>query len=188
MEEEKNSRERILDVAFKLFANKAFEEVTIAEIAKQANLSTGGVFHYFDSKFEIAKESLFQWMHGAYPPILEKLSNIQTPKATLKELIDFNLDLFMEDPKLIRFFLELYEHEREQEEGLSQWFELYAEFTNGLQRLLKACDVPKPHHKAVLLVACIDGLMVQYVLFKGKDYWLNLDVIKEELYELFVEN
>jgi len=48
------TREAISDIATALFAERGFENVTIAEIAQAADVSTGTVFNYF-----LSKEDLF---------------------------------------------------------------------------------------------------------------------------------
>ena len=46
-------REHILDCALKVFFEKGFERATMEEIAKAADLSKGGLYHYFSSTTEI---------------------------------------------------------------------------------------------------------------------------------------
>lgn len=69
----KNAKERILKAAFELFSEKPYDEVTVDEVAKQAGVSKGGLFHYFPSKYELAKESLFygleRWMREISPKV-----------------------------------------------------------------------------------------------------------------------
>jgi len=48
-----NVRQSILDCAAKLFATKGFSSTSISEIARAAEFSKAGVYHYFDSKSEI---------------------------------------------------------------------------------------------------------------------------------------
>src|SRR5262245_20884565 len=44
------TRQQILDAALVLFRDKGFEPTTIREIAKQAGVSLGAAYYYFDSK------------------------------------------------------------------------------------------------------------------------------------------
>ena len=52
----KNSREHILNVAFQLFLQKSFKEVTLKEIVENTGLSKGAFYHYFTSKEELFLE------------------------------------------------------------------------------------------------------------------------------------
>lgn len=49
-----NTREHILKIAFGLFLQKSFKEVTMQEIVKKTGLSKGAFYHYF-----LSKEKLF---------------------------------------------------------------------------------------------------------------------------------
>jgi len=49
-------KEEILNASLRLFANFGVESITMDEIAKEVGCSHGLIYHYFDSKEEIAKE------------------------------------------------------------------------------------------------------------------------------------
>lgn len=51
-----NSREHILSVAFHLFLQKSFKEVTLREIVEKTELSKGAFYHYFTSKEQLFLE------------------------------------------------------------------------------------------------------------------------------------
>jgi len=55
------TRQHIADTAFRLFAGKGFDRVTVAEIAREAQVAEATVFNYFDSK-----EDLFYWRLEAF--------------------------------------------------------------------------------------------------------------------------
>lgn len=45
-----NRREQLLDLGLKLFASRSYEEVAIDDIAREAGVSKGLLYHYFGSK------------------------------------------------------------------------------------------------------------------------------------------
>ena len=47
------NRETLIKIAFDLFLDNGYEKTTISQIMKAANLSKGGMYHYFSSKDEI---------------------------------------------------------------------------------------------------------------------------------------
>lgn len=51
--EDVSTRERIMQVAMRLFAERGYSETPIKEIARHCNLSDAGVFHHFRTKKEI---------------------------------------------------------------------------------------------------------------------------------------
>lgn len=48
-------REKIIDSAYELLAEKGYEKTTIADIIKEAGCSKGGFYHHFKSKEEIVE-------------------------------------------------------------------------------------------------------------------------------------
>lgn len=52
------TRNRILNAAMELFEVKEFENVSMEEIAEQAQVSIGAIYYYFQSKEEIAAQSV----------------------------------------------------------------------------------------------------------------------------------
>jgi len=53
-EEKAATRSRILDVARRLFAARGFDQATIRDIARDADMAVGTLFNYFPSKEEVA--------------------------------------------------------------------------------------------------------------------------------------
>ncbi len=53
MKNKKNTEERILEAAIKVFAEKGFSAATTSEIAKEANVAEGTIFRYFPKKKEL---------------------------------------------------------------------------------------------------------------------------------------
>jgi len=47
------TKEKILRIAAKMFAERGFDRVTVREIAKDVGIGSGSLFHHFDSKDEI---------------------------------------------------------------------------------------------------------------------------------------
>jgi AcrR family transcriptional regulator len=47
------SREALINIALDLFLENGYENTTVSQIMKAANLSKGGMYHYFSSKEEI---------------------------------------------------------------------------------------------------------------------------------------
>lgn len=52
------NRRRILDVASRLFKDKGFEAVSVAEVMKAAGLTHGGFYGHFSSKDELVAQTL----------------------------------------------------------------------------------------------------------------------------------
>ena len=55
----KNTRQKILDAALKLFVEKSYESVGIREIAKKAGVNSSLISYYFGGKANLYRELLF---------------------------------------------------------------------------------------------------------------------------------
>lgn len=58
------NRRRILDVASRLFKDKGFEAVSVAEVMKAAGLTHGGFYGHFGSKDDLVAQTLARALAG----------------------------------------------------------------------------------------------------------------------------
>ena len=45
-----DTKSRIMETAFKLLLEKGFDNVSITEVKRESNITTGGFYHHFESK------------------------------------------------------------------------------------------------------------------------------------------
>lgn len=62
------SKERIMDIALKLFIRKGYRGTSLSDIAGQAGLTKGGIYHYFTSKEDLYQQVLAMYFHGKSLP------------------------------------------------------------------------------------------------------------------------
>jgi AcrR family transcriptional regulator len=97
-------REDILAAAKRVFARNGFHQTAMADIAKEAALSYGSVYWYFDSKEALyqaltEREEAALWEHvGA---ALEGVDN-DDPEATLMGAVRATFEFFAADPAAVR--------------------------------------------------------------------------------------
>ena len=77
---------RILDAAFKLVAKNGYESTSISQIAKEANISKGLVYNYFESKEEILK-SLVTLAFTEGDNLMEEMMSANDAKGTLRNIL-----------------------------------------------------------------------------------------------------
>lgn len=74
MKNTSNNRIKILNAAWKLFAQKGYDETTVDEIIEETNTSKGTFYHYFTSKEDLL--SLFSYIFDErYEELSVKLDN-----------------------------------------------------------------------------------------------------------------
>lgn len=180
------TKDKIMETAFKLFIEKSYGKVSIDEIARTAGVSKGAIFHYFKSKYELAKDSLFFAIDKMW---MKDLNNFdpKNPVESAKKLIDASVDATPKNWSMFRYVLDIHEAAIEQGEKMEDWGATFSKFVIPVAKALKACGVPNPGTKAVLLIICIDALGMEYAMM-GDNGGLSLDLVKQELFELFVGN
>jgi AcrR family transcriptional regulator len=101
-------RKQISDAARKVFADKGFKGATVEDIAREAELSPGTLYLYFNSKDEIyfsLNISILKFLNGE----LEKLGKRRglTPTQKIEALTQVFLDLYELDPFTLKFLFQL---------------------------------------------------------------------------------
>lgn len=82
------SRKAIMETALELFATKGFYSTSISQIAKQAGVSKGLMYNYFESKDDLLKAILMDAYDEGSQLITEEMKIPDTPKEHLKHIIE----------------------------------------------------------------------------------------------------
>ncbi|TDC85219.1 TetR/AcrR family transcriptional regulator [Actinomadura sp. 7K507] len=80
-------REHLVRLAAELFAEKGFQATTVRNIADEAGILSGSLYHHFDSKESIVDEilaSFFNEVMSAYQAVLDESGN---PRDTIAGLV-----------------------------------------------------------------------------------------------------
>ncbi|MFG2086613.1 TetR/AcrR family transcriptional regulator [Spirillospora sp. NPDC048824] len=80
-------REHLVKLAAELFAEKGFQATTVRNIADEAGILSGSLYHHFDSKESIVDEilaSFFNEIMSAYQAVLDERGN---PRDTIAGLV-----------------------------------------------------------------------------------------------------
>ncbi|HEX3801389.1 MAG TPA: TetR/AcrR family transcriptional regulator [Solirubrobacteraceae bacterium] len=100
-----DKRRVILDAAVRVFARQGFHTCRVSDIADEAGVAYGLVYHYFPSK-ETILDTLFleRWdvMLGA---IAEAEASDRTPREKLRAIASFIVDSYRYDPDLMKVII-----------------------------------------------------------------------------------
>jgi len=102
---EASRRADILRAAIEVFAKKGYHGCRIADVAKQAGVAYGLVYHYFKNKEELL-ESVFEQSFGRFAHAIDKL--IAEPGSTvamLERIVDFAFDAYVSDPRAVKVLI-----------------------------------------------------------------------------------
>jgi len=111
--EKEQRRSAILNAARKLFFEKGFKEVTVANIAKKAELSKGSIYLYFNSKEEIYTHILFSDIEKFNKKSAHLFQNGKSATELILELACVYIDFFLNDRELFRMMMNFMLHTEE---------------------------------------------------------------------------
>ena len=95
----------ILDAAAKVFAQKGYHRCRVSDIAREAGIAYGLVYHYFKSKEEVL-HSIFQEKWALFAEIVRQLHGEEkSAKEKLSEIISFLISIFKENPELMEVMI-----------------------------------------------------------------------------------
>ena len=100
-------RKRIMEIGFRLFAEKGFDAVTMPQIAEASGVSRGSLYQYFSSKPELVVAiATWKWAEyiAGYNAALPKEDLEQmTGAARLRRFLDAFLDLYRNHKDILRY-------------------------------------------------------------------------------------
>jgi AcrR family transcriptional regulator len=83
----------VTEAAAELFSTRGFLETSMEEIARAANLSKGGMYHYFKSKTEILYAILSEFMDQVLGDI-DGIAAMESPEGKLSFLIRHHVETY----------------------------------------------------------------------------------------------
>ena len=100
-----DKRRLILDAAVRVFARQGFHTCRVADIADEASVAYGLVYHYFSSKDEIL-DTLFLERWAMMLAAIEHADRSQpAPRAKLRAIAGFIVDSYRHDPDLMKVII-----------------------------------------------------------------------------------
>lgn len=102
-EQKEQRRQRILDKAIELFAQKGYTETKIGDIAKAADMSIGLMFHYFESKEKLFEELVRYGAQAANTTPGEM--NFETPLDYFEGFLKAMFQYAKEQPRVMYLFM-----------------------------------------------------------------------------------
>jgi AcrR family transcriptional regulator len=98
----REKRRLLLDAAVRVFARKGFHAARVGDVAEEAGVAYGLIYHYFASKDEVL-ETIFRDAWGA---LLEAIAAVEEteedPREQLRKVVAIVLRTWRSDPDLVR--------------------------------------------------------------------------------------
>ncbi|WP_437563786.1 TetR/AcrR family transcriptional regulator [Sorangium sp. So ce542] len=152
-----------MDAALRVFARHGYEGASVRDIAAEAQVASGLLYHYFPSK-QAVLEALFERSAGLVMEAFARAAAVPEPRARLGALVGVSARLVREHEQFWRVSYGVrFQHAvvAGLAEGIAAQSALYLRlFTS----LLTEIGRPEPELEARLLFAALDGVFQHYVL------------------------
>jgi TetR/AcrR family fatty acid metabolism transcriptional regulator len=100
-----DKRRQILDAAVRVFARQGFHSTRVSDIADEAGVAYGLVYHYFKSKDEVLNELFSERWSLLLAAIEETEGNGAPPRERLDAVAAFIVDSYRHDPELMKVII-----------------------------------------------------------------------------------
>jgi AcrR family transcriptional regulator len=162
-----DKRRQLLDAAVRVFARKGFHASRVGDIAEEAGVAHGLLYHYFTSKDEVL-EAVF---HENWSVLLERIANVEEtdePAADqLRHIATIVLRTWLHLPDVVRVVIREFGRSPELEERLGE----LTQPINAIQRVIERGiergefrhDID-PRFAAAVVYGSIDELLTAWVL------------------------
>jgi AcrR family transcriptional regulator len=100
-----DKRRQILDAAIRVFARQGFHATRVADIADEAGVAYGLVYHYFRSKDEVLNELFVERWSLLLSAIEETDRTGETPRQKLAAVAGFIVDSYRHEPELMKVII-----------------------------------------------------------------------------------
>lgn len=107
MSNKTNQSELILDAAYKCVSEKGYANISLRDIAKEANVALSQLHYYFGSKKKLLQE-IIKRMIGKYTTELEKqIKKSQSEKKEISNVFNFIKEALERNPELFKILFDL---------------------------------------------------------------------------------
>jgi len=184
------TRQRILDVAARLFSDKGFDATGVAEICDASGVSKGAFYHHFPSKQTVFLQLLQDWLSGLDTQMTRTAQNASDVPSALLAMATEMKDVFTAADGRVHLFLEFWQQAGRHPDVWKEFIAPYRRYQQFFARIiekgvaegsLRAVDPQEAGHT---LVALAVGVVVQGVLDPRAAAW---DQVTRSAVQLLIE-
>lgn len=158
-------KEDIIMAALEQFAKRGYHDASIAQIAKQAGVSKGLIYNYFDSKEDLL-DSIFEHYIDAIFDVFGAFAN-EPPVEQLRQLIEYSFDVLKDERFHWRVFLSVMLQPEVSKRVNRISPKIIADKLQMMVKLFEAVGDPDPEQTAFSLGATLDGITLGYYMIGG---------------------
>lgn len=182
-------KERIIKEGFELICKYGYYNINTAQIAKEANVSTGIVYQYFKDKYDILIEGLEKYGDNIFFPIL-KNDNIKIDKTKFEIFINEIIKQYINNHKISNIAHEEIMSMVHSDKQIAQYYyRRELEMTNYLKKIFikNGFDEENLFEKVHITLGLIDNLCHEIIYHKhnNMNYEIMTNIIIDNIKYLF---
>ena len=181
-------RDKIIKIGFKLMCEKGYYNTNTVEIAKEAGVSTGIVYQYFDDKKDIFLEGVKNYSNNILYPVLDVLDNKKITNKNLEDTLNTIIDKFINTHNMSKKAHEELMAMSHLDEDISNIFkENEIDITKKIVISLKNNNInlDNAYEKIHIIYGMIDNLCHE-IVYHNHDL-INYDVMRNEVIKIIID-
>ena len=175
-------RQEILLAALELFSKEGYHSTSIAGIARNANISKGLIYNYFQSKEDLLKTIITKGL-GEMEQYLKRPDNRTMVKDDLVRLIDDVFEMLIKSREFWRLFTSIIVQPDVMEIISKELRGVTNAMVNLMKEYLQQTGSRAPLEDAYILGALFDGISLNFII-NPDDF--PLESVKNRVKEIFV--
>lgn len=180
------TREVIIKAAIELFSKQSYSKSSIEDIASRAGVSKGAIFHYFNSKIDLAEAVIKNILATIEQKVDEILSSSSEYREKIRQLVDLTIEYAQTNIARSGSMEFVSEICRDLAENNKYDFirESYEKIRNKVANVLKHAGVVRSEIRATLFMITLNGL-IHYTFFYPRPLEKKfVEELKEEVVEV----
>jgi TetR/AcrR family acrAB operon transcriptional repressor len=174
-ESRERTRNEIVRAGLEVFAKKGYRGASVGDIAGKVKMTKGALYWHFKNKLDLHNAVSNYVLKEYERVVLEPLSGIADPQQRLRQMITMALRFYRENPEIGSFYLAMiFEGSLPlQSKMLRITAQIYRHYRDMIGRIvsdgirLKEFIGIDPKGAALIIVAVLDGVVMQWMLDKG---------------------
>lgn len=159
----KDKRKRILDAAVVQFSTHGYESTSVSQVAKEAGISKGLVYSYFNSKEHIL-ESLLMDVFNMMLDKFEPLKRGSINKEEFRSFINLSFDIVKEDPAYWKLYFTLFTQPFVLDLMMKKLMPKMMQYAQAFIDYYESQGYEEPEVQMRYVSAVIDGIQLHYLV------------------------
>ncbi len=184
-----DKRQKIMEAAVVVFADKGFYNSTVADVARSADVADGTIYLYFKNKDDLLISIFEHSMEMFIGTVRGELENIDNPRDKIRKFITLHLQLVQKHQNLAQVIqIELRQSSKFMKEYANEKFFEYLSLIQGVieegkeQGLFRASADPVILKRAIF--GAVDEMALEWVLMRKKRY--SIEEAADQLSDMFI--